>query len=128
MQFEVTNKHEERTGLIVKKPIYLARVSIHLTDDEFDALQSMAKTPDWKLYPLGEITVGQKFRQEVTMEMFYSWAKKTKTFANNVRTTLPEDRELQIVEMQELASTLKQVLEARLSALQATDDDIAIEI
>lgn len=128
MRFEVTDKREERTGLVFKKPVYLARTEIHLTDDEFDALKSMATSKEWKLYPLGEMTITDNHRREVPMEMFYSWAKRTKTFSKNIRTSLPEGREMQITEAKEVASTLKQVLEARLSALQTTDDDIAIEI
>lgn len=128
MRFEVTDKREERSGMIIKKPVYLARISIHLTDEEFDALKSMAGAKEWKMYPLGEIAIGEKHRREVSMDMFYTWAKKTKTFETSVRTTLPEERELQISEVKEVASTLKQVLEARLSALQTSDEDVAIEI
>ncbi|WP_420860326.1 hypothetical protein [Algirhabdus cladophorae] len=128
MRFEVTGKSEERVGFIFKKPIYCARTEIHLTDDEFEALKSMASTKQWRMYPLGEISIGEKIRREFPMEMAYSWAKKTKSISNNVRTALPEERELQISEMKELASNLKQVLEARLSSLEASDDDVAIEL
>ena len=128
MRFEVTNKKEERSGFIIKKPIYLARASIQLNDEEFEALEAMAKTKDWKMYPLGEVPIGDKHRREVTMEMFYSWAKKTKSFDLNIRTPLPEAREMSISEVKEVASTLKQVLEARLSALSTSDEDIAVEI
>lgn len=128
MRFEVTNKKEERSGFIIKKPIYLARASIQLNDEEFEALEAMTKTKDWKMYPLGEVPIGDKHRREVTMEMFYSWAKKTKSFDLNIRTPLPEAREMSISEVKEVASTLKQVLEARLSALSTSDEDIAVEI
>lgn len=128
MRFEVTDKREERSGMIIKKPVYLAQAAIHLTDEEFDALKSMASAKEWKMYPLGEIAITDNHRREVSMEMFFGWAKKTKVFDKGIRTALPEERELQISEMKELASTLKQVLEARLSALQTSDEDVAIEI
>ena len=128
MRFEVTDKREEREGLIIKKPVYLARTRIHLTDTEYDALKSMVGSKEWKLYPLGEIQLTDKIRREVSMEMFFSWAKKTKTFEKAIRTPLPEDRELQISEVKDMASTLKQVLEARLTALEASDEDVEIEI
>ena len=88
----------------------------------------MASSKQWKLYPLGEIMIGNMPGKEVSMEMFYSWAKKTKTFSTNIRTPLPEERELQISQVQELASTAKQVLQARISALETSDDDMSIEI
>lgn len=128
MRFEVTDKREERQGLIIKKPFYLARTSIILTDEEYDALASMVKSKDWKMYPLGEIQLTDKIRREVSMEMFFSWAKKTKSFDKSIRTPLPEARELEITELKDLASTLKQVLEARLSALNTSDEDVAVEI
>ena len=128
MQFEVIDKREERSGLIIKKPVYLACTRIHLTDEEYDALQSMAGSKEWKMYPLGEMQITDKIRREVSMEMFYGWAKKTKTFEKGIRTALPEGRELQISEVQDIASTLKQVLEARLTALNASDEDVTIEI
>lgn len=128
MKFEVVGKREERTGMIIKKPVYLAECLIHLTDEEFDALKDMAPTKQWKMYPLGEITIGDRHRTEVSMEMFYSWAKKTKVFSYKIRTALPEERELQISEVMELASTAKQVLQARISALNTSDEDMAIEI
>lgn len=128
MQFEVTNKHEDREGLIFKKPVYLAQANIHLNDEEFEALQSMAKTKEWGEYPLGEIQVTPKHRQTVTMSMCLAWAKKTKTFSKNIRTPLPEDRELQVSEVREVAGNLKQVLEARLSAMNTSDEDVLEEI
>lgn len=128
MRFEVTGKREERSGFIIKKPVYIARAEIHLTDDEFDALKSMASSKQWKLYPLGEINLTDKHRTEVSMDMFYTWAKKTKVFSKGIRTSLPEERELQITEVKELASTAKQVIEARLTALNSSDEDVAIEI
>lgn len=128
MRFEVTDKKEDRRGFIFKKPFYLARTSIISTDEEYDALASMAKTKDWKMYPLGEIQINEKIRKEITMEIFFSWAKKTKSFDKSIGSPLPEARELEISEMRNLASTLKQVLEARLSALSASDEDLAVEI
>jgi hypothetical protein len=128
MQFEVTNKHEQREGLIMKKTVYLGRANIHLNDEEFEALQSMAKSKEWAEYPLGDIQVTPKIRQTVTMSMCLAWAKKTKSFEKGIRTHLPEDRELQIAEVREVATNLKQVLEARVSALNASDEDILEEI
>lgn len=128
MKLEVTGKREEKTGFVFKKPIYLARAEIHLTDEEFEALKSMVTSKQWKMYPLGEMTLTDKIRREVSMDMLYTWAKKTKTFSKGIRTPLPEEREMQIVEVREIASTLKQVLEARLSAMNSSDDDVAIEI
>lgn len=128
MQFEVTDKREEREGLIFKKPVYLARANIHLNDEEFEALQSMAKAKEWREYPLGEIQVTPKIRQTVTMSMCLAWAKKTKTFSKGIRTQLPEERELQASEVREVAGNLKQVLEARLSALNASDEDVLEEL
>ncbi|MEJ8563290.1 hypothetical protein QTO30_20105 [Yoonia sp. GPGPB17] len=128
MRFEVTEKREERVGFIFKKPSYAARTDIHLTDDEYDALQSMAVTKQWMHYPLGEISMTVKHRKEFTMEMASAWSKKTKSIKKNIRTELPEERELQISEMKDLATNLKQVLEARLSSLQSSDDDVAIEL
>lgn len=128
MRFEVTGKREERTGFIFKKPIYLASTEIHLTDDEFQALKSMSKTKQWRMYPLGEVTVNDQIRQEFTMDVAFSRAKKTKIITKNIRTALPEERERQILEMKDVASNLKQVLEARLASLEASDDDFSIEI
>jgi len=128
MQFEVTDKCEEREGIIFKKPVYLARANIHLNDEEFDALQSMAKSKEWREYPIGEIQVTPKIRQTVTMSMCLAWAKKTKTFSKGIRTQLPEERELQVSEVREVAGNLKQVLQARLSALSASDEDVLEEI
>ena len=128
MQFEVTDKREEREGIIFKKPVYLARANIHLNDEEFDALQSMAKSKEWREYPIGEIQVTPKIRQTVTMSMCLAWAKKTKTFSKGIRTQLPEERELQVSEVREVAGNLKQVLQARLSALSASDEDVLEEI
>lgn len=128
MQFEVTDKREEREGLLIKKPVYLAHIAIRLNDEEFDALSSMAKSKEWKMYPLGEIAWGDGHRRDVSMDMFYGWAKKTHAFEHRIRTNLPENRELQISELKDVASTLKQVLAARLSALSASDEDETIEI
>lgn len=128
MQFEVTDKREEREGIIFKKPVYLVQANIHLDDAEFEALKSMAKGKEWAEYPLGEIQITEKHRRPVTMKMCFQWAEKTKSFKKGIRTNLPEDRELQIVEVREIATTLKQVLEARLSALNASDEDILEEI
>lgn len=128
MQFEVTDKKETREGLLIKKPVYLAHVAIRLNDEEFEALSSMAKSKEWKMYPLGEIALGDKHRRNVSMEMFFSWAKKSHAFEIGVRTPLPEDREMQISDLKEVASNLKQVLEARLTALNASDEDETIEI
>ncbi len=128
MRFEVTDKREERRGLVFKKPYYLARATIHLTDEEFEALNSMATSKEWKMYPLGDVPLGDKHRREVTMEMFFSWAKKTGTFEIGIGSALPEERELGITEVKGVATTLKQVLEARLSALSTSDEDVAVEI
>lgn len=128
MQFEVTDKREEREGFILKKPVYLARARIHFNDDEFAALQSMAKSKEWQEYPLGEVQITAKHRTQVTMNMVFSWAKKTRIFDKGIRTNLPEDREVQIVEVREVATNLKQVLDARLSALNASDEDVLEEI
>ena len=124
MQFEVTNKQEKREGLILKKTAYVADANIHLTDEEFDVLQSMAKSKEWVEYELGVIQVTPKHRRPVTMGMCLAWAKKTKSFEKGIFTYLPEERELQIAEVREVATNLKQVLEARLSALSASDEDI----
>lgn len=128
MQFEVTNKQEKREGLIFKKTAYVADANIHLTDAEFDALQSMAKSKEWVEYELGEIQITPKHRRPVTMGMCFGWVKKTKSFNKGIYTHLPEERELQIAEIREIATNLKQVLEARLSALSASDEDVLEEL
>lgn len=128
MQFEVTDKREEREGLLIKKPVYLARAAVRLTDEEFEALESMAKSKEWAMYPLGEVAIGNRHRRNVSMEMFHNWARKTHSFELNIRSPLPDDREMQISELKDVASNLKQVLEARLTALNASDEDETIEI
>lgn len=128
MQFEVTNKVEKREGLIMKKPVYYARAKIHLDDEEHDILQNMGKDKQWSEYPLGEVMITEKHRRPFTMGMAQSWAKKTKTIELGIRTGLPEDREIQISEVREVATNLKQVIEARMSALNASDEDVLEEI
>lgn len=128
MQFEVINRREEREGFIFKKPVYLAQTNIHLNDDEFEALQSMAKSKEWSAYPLGERQISPKFRQKFTLVACYGLAAKTKVAKMNIRASLPEERELQISEARDIATNLKQVLEARLSALNASDEDVLEEI
>ena len=128
MRFEVTDKREEKTGFLFKKPIYLARVALHLSEEEFEALKSMASQKDWQMYPLGEMNITKKHRREVTVEMAFSWAKKTRIFSKAIRTPLPEDRELQIDEFKEIGANLKQVIEARVNALSASDEDVVVEL
>lgn len=128
MQFEVTDKQEKREGLILKKSIYTARANIHLNDEEFEALQSMGKDKQWAEYPLGEVMITEKHRRPFTMSMAQSWSKKTKSISMGIRTPLPEDRELQISQVREVASNLKQVIEARLSALNTSDEDVMEEL
>ncbi len=88
----------------------------------------MAKTKEWRFYELGKIQLTATISKQVSMEMFFNWAKKTKCFNKGIRTHLPEDRELQISEVRDVASTLKQVLEARFSALSVSDEDVLEEI
>lgn len=128
MQFEVTNKCEEREGFIFKKPIYLARAKIHLNDEEYEVLQNMGKDKEWAEYPLGEFQITPKHRRPFSMSMAQSWSKKTKSIEMGIRTGLPEDREMQIGEARDIATNLKQVLEARFSALNASDEDVLEEL
>lgn len=128
MQFEVTDKREEREGLILKKTIYKATANIHFNDEEYETLKSMATSKEWRDYPLGEFQLGEKIRRPATMIFVFNDAKKTKTFRNPIRTALPEERELFISEIREIATNLKQVLAARLSALNASDEDVLEEI
>ena len=128
MQFEVTNKREEREGLIFKKPVYLARTHIHLSDEEHEVLQNMGKDREWAEYPLGEFQMTPKHRRPFSMSMAQSWSKKTKSIELGIRTGLPEDREMQIREARDIATNLKQVLAARLSALNSSDEDVLEEL
>lgn len=128
MQFEVTNKSEKREGFILKKSIYLATANVHLNEEEYEVLQNMGKDKEWAEYPLGEWQITPKHRRPFSMSMAQSWSKKTKTIRFGIRTGLPEEREMQIREARDIASNLKQVLEARLSALNASDEDILEEI
>lgn len=128
MQFEVTGKREEREGFIIKKPVYLARANIHFNDEEYEVLQKMGKDKEWAEYPLGEWQMTPKHRRPFSMSMAQSWSKKTKSIEFGVRTGLPEEREMQIREARDIATNLKQVLAARLSALNASDEDVLEEI
>ncbi len=128
MQFEVTGKREEREGFIIKKPVYLARANIHFNDEEYEVLQKMGKDKEWAEYPLGEWQMTPKHRRPFSMSMAQSWSKKTKSIEFGIRTGLPEEREMQIREARDIATNLKQVLEARMSALNASDEDVLEEI
>ena len=128
MQFEVINKREEREGFIIKKAVYLARANIHLNDEEHEVLQQMGKDKESAEYPLGEWQLTPKHRRPFSMAMAQSWSKKNKSIGLGIRTKLPEEREMQIREARDIATNLKQVLEARLSALNTSDEDILEEI
>lgn len=129
MKFEVFNKREEREGLVFKKPVYCATTRIELTDEEFEALASMAKSKEWKMYPVGNYPVNETRSVEMRLEVFYAWCKKEQgVLEMGVRTNTPEHRKLMIEEVKEVASTVKNVLTARLDAMQGSDDDESVEL
>ena len=129
MKFEVFNKREEREGMLRKKTVYCARTRIELTDEEFEALASMAKSKEWKLYPLGEYPLTTTQSIDAYLETFYSWTKKQKgVLEHGIRASTPEHRNLMISERKEIAITVKNVIAARLDAMQSTDDDESEEL
>ena len=129
MKFEVLDKREEREGMIFKKSVYLAQTRIELSDEEFEALKSMAKTKEWKLYPVGDYPFTSSHSTAVNLDVFYSWAKKGGgVFKHGIRTATPEHRNLMIEERKDVAITVKDVIAARLDALESSDDDESIEL
>lgn len=128
MKFEVTDRREEKKGLIFKKSAYVATTSIHLETDEFEALKALASEKEWKHFPLGTIRLNDKFTRDMTIDSFYLWAKKTGRFEKHITTSLPEEREAQIHEMQELAKAVKEIISTRMAALNTTDEDVSIEL
>lgn len=128
MKFEVFNRSEERTGLIFKKPVYIASAHIVFSEDELAALAEMAKGKDWRMAELGKITYSDKMSQMATVELVYAWAKKDGKFKRGIRTDSPEFREGQIDQVQTIAENLKPILDAHFAARNVSDEDVSIEI
>ncbi|MEO1703708.1 MAG: hypothetical protein AAFR71_16805 [Pseudomonadota bacterium] len=128
MQFEVTNRREEKEGMIFKKTIFKASVAIHLDTDEFEAIKAMAKEKTWRDYPLGTIDFTNKIKHEMTVAGFYEGVKKKGRYESGIRADMPEEREFKINQFQDVARAAKDVIATRLSALSASDEDVSIEI
>lgn len=129
MKFEVLDKCEEREGLIIKKPVYLATTRIELTDEEFEALAAMATSKEWKLYPVGDWPYTDTTSRDIYLGVFYDWCKKEQgVIAHGVRAATPEHRDMMISDRKEVALTVKNVITARLNALQSSDEDESVEL
>ena len=129
MKLEVLNKAEKREGLLIKKSVYTATTRIEMTDEEFEALESMAKSKEWKLYPVGTYPFTATQNIDAYLETIYAWSKKQRGVINHgLRTATPEHRNMVIEERKEVALTVKAVINARLDALQGSDDDETIEL
>ena len=129
MKFEVTDKHEKSEGLVFKKTIYYCNIRVELSDEEFEALESMAKDKNWKNYLVGNYMLDPTRDIEMRLETFYNWVKKEKGVWNSSgRSDSPEMRQLKIANVKEIAGTVKDILDTRLSALAQSDEDVCEEI
>lgn len=129
MKFEVNDKREQKEGLVFKKSVYYANIRVELNDEEFETLTAMANEKDWKEYPIGTMELNDKHSLDMTMSTFYGYVKRDQgVWETSGRANSPELREYKINQIKEIATTVKAVLETRMSALAQSDEDVSVEL
>ena len=130
MKFEVTDKREQREGLISKKTVYYCSARCELTDEEFAAIEEMAGIEEWAEQEIGLILSDGKHRITQTIRSWYDLhLKKTHgVWENGIRAKSMEEREFKISDMQDTARRAKELIEARMAFVANANDDVSIEI
>jgi hypothetical protein len=129
MKFEVTDKRTEKEGLVFKKEVYKATLSVELTQEEQQALDELADSDEWVGADLGEVVVNQKVRFPTTLGHFRNHiAKGNGAWEQNIRAASADFRAFQIDEFKGMASRAKELIDARLQGLSVGDEDISVEL
>ena len=133
MRFEVTNRQENKVGLIRKTTEYTCDVNLDFTDEEMEALADLAKDKSVagelidNTVTLYDVKIPTAF--ERTIEDIFKDAKKNGGVYNvKVRMANIEDREITCEELKGMAKTLKRRIEIRQSIKEIGSSDTSEEI
>lgn len=129
MKFEITDKRKEREGLVLKKDVFLARVTVELTDEEQQALDELVESDEWKDAELGTLVANRKATFDITVKWFQeSCEEGGGAWEVKFRADSADFRSHQIEQFKAIATRAKNLIDARLGGLSLGDEDVSMEL